>query len=121
MDQARNGQGPTLIEAYTYRMGAHTTSDDPTRYRIASEVEAWKAKDPIARVKAFLVKQQIAVDTFFGEVDESATKLALELRERVLAMPDPQPVSMFDNVYPQGSPEVDAQKAAFTEYHASLG
>ena len=58
LDNARHGQGPTLIEAYTYRMGAHTTSDDPTRYRIASEVEAWQAKDPIARMKAFLDKQQ---------------------------------------------------------------
>ena len=54
LDDARHGQGPTLIEAYTYRMGAHTTSDDPTRYRIASEVEAWQAKDPIARLRAFL-------------------------------------------------------------------
>jgi 2-oxoisovalerate dehydrogenase E1 component alpha subunit len=120
LDQARHGQGPTLIEAYTYRMGAHTTSDDPTRYRVAGEVEAWQAKDPIARVKTFLVKQQIADDTFFADVDESAKKLALDLRERVLAMPNPQPVSMFDNVYPQGSPEVDAQRAAFTAYHQSF-
>jgi pyruvate dehydrogenase E1 component alpha subunit len=120
LDQARNGQGPTLIEAYTYRMGAHTSSDDPTRYRIASEVEAWKAKDPIARVKAFLAKQQLADDTFFGEVDEAAKKLALDLRERVLAMPDPQPVTLFDNVYPNGSPEVTAQKAEFEQYHASF-
>ena len=52
LDDARHGQGPTLIEAYTYRMGAHTTSDDPTRYRIASEVEAWQAKDPIKRLRA---------------------------------------------------------------------
>jgi pyruvate dehydrogenase E1 component alpha subunit len=120
LDQARNGQGPTLIEAYTYRMGAHTSSDDPTRYRIASEVESWKAKDPIARVKAFLTKQKIGDDDFFGDVDEAATKLALDLRERVLAMPDPQPVTLFDNVYPHGSPEVDAQKAEFVRYHASF-
>ncbi len=77
LDQARQGQGPTLIEAYTYRMGAHTSSDDPTRYRIASEVESWKAKDPIARLKAFLTKQQLADDAFFGEVDETAKALAL--------------------------------------------
>ncbi len=61
LDHARHGQGPMLIEAYTYRMGAHTSSDDPTRYRIASEVEAWKAKDPISRLKAFLTKQQVAL------------------------------------------------------------
>jgi pyruvate dehydrogenase E1 component alpha subunit len=120
LDHARTGQGPTLIEAYTYRMGAHTSSDDPTRYRIASEVESWKAKDPISRVKAFLSKQQLAGDDFFGEVDETAGKLALDLRERVLALPDPPPVSMFDNVYPGGSPEIDAQRAQFERYQASF-
>jgi pyruvate dehydrogenase E1 component alpha subunit len=101
-------------------MGAHTSSDDPTRYRIASEVESWKAKDPISRFKAFLTKQQLADDSFFGEVDESARTLALDLRERVLAMPDPQPVTMFDNVYPNGSPELDAQRAQFAAYEASF-
>jgi pyruvate dehydrogenase E1 component alpha subunit len=101
-------------------MGAHTSSDDPTRYRIASEVESWKLKDPISRMKAFLTKQQLAGDDFFGEVDETAGKLALDLRERVLALPDPQPVSMFDNVYPGGSPEVDAQRAQFEGYQASF-
>jgi pyruvate dehydrogenase E1 component alpha subunit len=120
LDNARNGQGPTLIEAYTYRMGAHTSSDDPTRYRIASEVESWKVKDPISRLKAFLTKQQLADDSYFGEVDESARKLALDLRERVLAMPDPQPISMFDNVYPTGSPEVDAQREQFAAYQATF-
>ncbi|MBO3742055.1 pyruvate dehydrogenase (acetyl-transferring) E1 component subunit alpha [Actinoplanes flavus] len=120
LDNARNGQGPTLIEAYTYRMGAHTSSDDPTRYRIASEVEAWKAKDPISRLKAFLSKQKIAKKDFFAEVDAEANKQALDLRERVLAMPDPQPVTLFDNVYPNGSPEIDAQRTAFTEYQASF-
>ncbi|WP_127505303.1 pyruvate dehydrogenase (acetyl-transferring) E1 component subunit alpha [Actinoplanes solisilvae] len=120
LDSARNGQGPTLIEAYTYRMGAHTSSDDPTRYRIASEVESWKAKDPISRLKAFLTKQQVADEAFFTEVDESAKTLALDLRERVLAMPDPAPDTMFDHVYPNGSHEVDAQRARFADYHASF-
>ncbi|GAB1688268.1 pyruvate dehydrogenase (acetyl-transferring) E1 component subunit alpha [Krasilnikovia sp. M28-CT-15] len=120
LDHARNGQGPTLIEAYTYRMGAHTSSDDPTRYRIASEVEAWQAKDPILRLRSFLAKQQLADDTYFAEVDDSAAKIALSLRERVLAMPDPQPVTMFDNAYPHGSPEVDAQRQQFAAYQASF-
>jgi len=118
LDHARAGEGPTLIEAYTYRMGAHTSSDDPTRYRIASEVESWKAKDPISRFRAFLSKSQIAGDDFFAEVDDTAKTLALDLRERVLAMPDPQPVSMFDHVYPHGSPEVDEQRRQFADYQA---
>ena len=56
MQAAREGQGPTLIEAFTYRMGAHTTTDDPTRYRLASELEMWKLKDPIERVRAYLAR-----------------------------------------------------------------
>ena len=60
MQAAREGQGPTLIEAFTYRMGAHTTTDDPTRYRLASELEMWKLKDPIERVRAYLVRTGLA-------------------------------------------------------------
>jgi len=120
LDNARNGQGPTLIEAYTYRMGAHTTSDDPTRYRIASEVESWQAKDPVARFKTFLSKQRIGDEAFFAEVDEQARKEAVALRERVLELPDPDPVSMFDHAYPHGSPEVDEQREQFVRYQASF-
>jgi 2-oxoisovalerate dehydrogenase E1 component subunit alpha len=120
LDDARNGQGPTLIEAYTYRMGAHTSSDDPTRYRIASEVEAWQAKDPIKRVHAFLDKQKLADAAFFDEVDAAARAEALHLRERVLNMPNPEPLTLFDNVYVDGSAEVDEQRAQFTSYLASF-
>ena len=116
LDNARHGNGPTLIEAYTYRMGAHTTSDDPTRYRIAGELEAWQAKDPIKRVRMFLDKQGIADEAFFDEVDADATKQAIHLRERVLSMPDPQPTELFDNVYPHGSPLLDAQRDEFARY-----
>jgi 2-oxoisovalerate dehydrogenase E1 component alpha subunit len=116
LDSARHGQGPTLIEAYTYRMGAHTTSDDPTRYRIASEVDAWQAKDPIKRLRAFLEKQQMADASYFDEIDEQARVEAVDLRERVLSMPDPQPVTMFDHVYPHGSPLLDEQRAEFSSY-----
>jgi 2-oxoisovalerate dehydrogenase E1 component alpha subunit len=120
LDDARNGQGPTLIEAYTYRMGAHTSSDDPTRYRIASEVEAWQAKDPIKRVRAFLDKQKLADTAFFDEVDAAAKAEALHLRERVLNMPNPEPLTLFDNVYVEGSAELDEQRAQFASYLASF-
>ncbi|MCW6003207.1 pyruvate dehydrogenase (acetyl-transferring) E1 component subunit alpha [Micromonospora sp. CPCC 205371] len=120
LDHARHGQGPTLIEAYTYRMGAHTTTDDPTRYRMAGEVESWQAKDPIARVRAFITKQQIAGDDFFTEVDELARRESLALRERVLAMEDPDPLTIFEHVYPHGSPLVDSQRQGFAEYMDSF-
>ena len=120
LDAARHGQGPTLIEAYTYRMGAHTTNDDPSRYRIASEVEAWQAKDPIARLRAFLGKQQIADESFFADVAEQAQNEALHLRERVLDMPDPDPTALFDHVYANGSPLLDTEREQFTRYLASF-
>jgi len=120
LDSARHGQGPTLIEAYTYRMGAHTTSDDPTRYRIASEVESWQAKDPILRMRRFLDKQGIAGGDYFAEVDAEAAREAVHLRERVLSMPDPDPLSIFDHAYPNGSPLVDRERAQYAEYLASF-
>ncbi|MEU7865523.1 pyruvate dehydrogenase (acetyl-transferring) E1 component subunit alpha [Dactylosporangium sp. NPDC049140] len=120
LDDARHGQGPSLIEAYTYRMGAHTTSDDPTRYRIASEVEAWQAKDPIKRLRAFLTKQGMAKDDYFDAIDEEARVAAVNLRERVLSMPDPDPMTLFDHVYPHGSPELAQQKEQFAKYLASF-
>src|SRR5829696_4568009 len=72
---AREGQGPTFIEAFTYRMGAHTTSDDPTRYRLASELEEWKLRDPIARLKAYLSRSGIADAAFFDSVEAEADEL----------------------------------------------
>ena len=116
LDNARHGNGPTLIEAYTYRMGAHTTSDDPTRYRIAGELESWQARDPIKRVRTFLANHRIADETYFDEVDADATQQATHLRERVLSLPDPKPTQMFDHVYPNGSPLLDEQREEFSRY-----
>jgi len=116
LDDARMGQGPMLIEAYTYRMGAHTTSDDPTRYRIASEVEAWQAKDPIKRLRSYLERTHAADDAYFGAVEDEAAREAGTLRERVLSMPNPDPLEMFDHVYPTGSPEIDEQRETFARY-----
>jgi 2-oxoisovalerate dehydrogenase E1 component alpha subunit len=120
LDAARAGQGPSFIEAYTYRMGAHTTSDDPTRYRIAGEVEAWKLKDPIARVRSFLVRHDHADPEFFASVDAEADELAAYVRSGCLAMPDPQPVTIFDHVYAEGTSELAEQRASFTRYQASF-
>ena len=67
LQRARDGQGPTFVEAYTYRMGAHTTTDDPTRYRLSGDVESWKLKDPIARVEAYVKRNGLADADFFAE------------------------------------------------------
>lgn len=116
LDDARTGQGPTLVEAFTYRMGAHTTSDDPTRYRLASELEAWKLKDPLERMKAFLYKQQLVDSEFFGQLETDADALAARIRKGCLEMEDPSPLGIFDDVYDEITPLLQEQKAAFTTY-----
>ncbi len=116
LDDARSGQGPTLIEAFTYRMGAHTTSDDPTRYRLASELEAWKLKDPLERMKSFLYKQQIVDAAFFTQLDADADELAARIRKGCLEMPDPEPLSIFDDVYSEQTVLLEQQREEFAGY-----
>jgi pyruvate dehydrogenase E1 component alpha subunit len=120
LDDARTGQGPTLVEAFTYRMGAHTTSDDPTRYRLASELEAWKLKDPLERMKAFLYKQQIVDSAFFEGVEADADELAARIRKGCLEMADPDPLSMFDSVYDEQTPLLAAEREEFSSYLAGF-
>ena len=120
LDAARSGQGPTLVEAFTYRMGAHTTSDDPTRYRLASELEAWKLKDPLERMRSFLYKQQIVDAAFFEKLEADADELAARIRKGCLEMPDPPPGVMFDQVYEEMTPLLREQSEAFAVYHAGF-
>jgi 2-oxoisovalerate dehydrogenase E1 component alpha subunit len=116
LQAARDGQGPTLIEAYTYRMGAHTTTDDPTRYRLASELEAWKLKDPVERVKAFLVRTGSASAAFFGSIEEEADQVGRHIRQACLDMPDPAPSAMFENVYAQPTALLREEHDAYAAY-----
>ena len=105
LDRARSGEGPTLIEAFTYRMGAHTTSDDPTRYRIAAEVEEWKLKDPIARLKAYLARDRAAPTRTSSTASRPRpTSWPRRSATDCLALPDPHPLTMFDHVYPEPHP-----------------
>jgi 2-oxoisovalerate dehydrogenase E1 component alpha subunit len=120
LERAREGSGPMFIEAYTYRMGAHTTSDDPTRYRHAEELEHWKLKDPIARVKAYLARTGIADAEFFDGIEHEADELAAHVRTAVRALPDPGPGAIFDHVYVEQPPELAAQRAEYLEYVASF-
>ena len=116
LQAAREGQGPTLIEAFTYRMGAHTTTDDPTRYRLAGELEAWKLRDPIERVKAYLVRSGAADASFLDDVEAEAGRLGAWLREACRAMPDPSPLSAFEHIYAGPHPIVDAERQAYAAY-----
>ncbi|HVB51369.1 MAG TPA: thiamine pyrophosphate-dependent dehydrogenase E1 component subunit alpha [Acidimicrobiales bacterium] len=115
LESARVGGGPTLIEAYTYRLGAHTTSDDPTRYRVDAEVEVWKHRDPIERVKSLLVREFSVKSAKFDEVTAEADVLALKLRDDVLSMDRPDPLSMFDNAYAAPHPLVEEGRREMME------
>ena len=120
MDEAREGAGPFLIEALTYRIGAHTTSDDPTKYRDNEEVEQWKAKDPIIRFETFLRRQGVE-EAFFDEVKEAGDKLAKEIREQTFALPNPPLEHIFENVYSSEHPEIERQKQWLKAYEAQMG
>ncbi|HEU0042076.1 MAG TPA: pyruvate dehydrogenase (acetyl-transferring) E1 component subunit alpha [Jiangellaceae bacterium] len=116
LQRARDGEGPTLIEAFTYRMGAHTTTDDPTRYRLSEELEHWKLKDPIERVKAYLIRTDSADQSFFDEVDADSEQLAEHLRVACRALPNPEPTSIFDHVYVEPTPPLIAQRQEMATY-----
>jgi len=117
---AREGQGPTLIEAFTYRMGAHTTTDDPTRYRLASELETWKLRDPIERVKSYLARSGQADASFFDAVDDEAKLVGAGIRESCRNMPDPAPLSLFDHVYSGQNRILAEERERYAEYLASF-
>jgi pyruvate dehydrogenase E1 component alpha subunit len=120
LDRARTGGGPTLIEAVTYRRGPHTTADDPTRYRDAAEVEAWVRRDPVERLAAYLRGRGVLTDDAEARVSGVADHVAAELRARTAALPDPPPMAIFDHVYAEPHPVLDAERAAYAQYLAGF-
>ena len=113
---AHEGRGPTLIEAFTYRMGAHTTTDDPTRYRLASELEAWRLRDPIERVRAYLARSGEADATFFDQVEAEAKELGTRVRMACRELPDPPSSAIFEHVYTGANAILDAERADYEAY-----
>ncbi|MET4637389.1 thiamine pyrophosphate-dependent dehydrogenase E1 component subunit alpha [Mycetocola sp. 2940] len=119
LDDARSGGGPQLIEALTYRIGAHTTSDDPTKYRTQELTDSWIARDPIVRFHAFL-RAQGASDAFFAGVTAEAHDYAADIRRRTHAIADPGIGLMFDGVYSDDHPLMIEQKSWLEQYEAAL-
>jgi len=116
LERARRGEGPTLVEALTYRVGPHSTSDDPTRYRSDEELTPWQeGRDPVARMRAYLEgaglwdeRRQEALD------EETRGRVAAAVRS-ALEEPVPPPETMFDNVYAAPTPVLEKQKRAFLD------
>ncbi len=111
VDRARRGEGPSLIEAVTYRMEAHTTADDPTRYRTPEELDEWQRRDPIARFETFLGKQGLIDDDFRAEIDAEAKGYAQRMREEIYDAPHGDPFELFEHVYVDPPSSYEEQKA----------
>lgn len=110
-ERARAGAGPSLIEAVTYRMEPHTTSDDATRYRSAEEIAEWSARDPIARYRTHLQQSGVLTERVEARVQARSARLRTELRDAVVGAPDPEVDELFDHVYAEITPELSTQRA----------
>jgi pyruvate dehydrogenase E1 component alpha subunit len=121
LERARKGDGPTFIEAVTYRMGPHTTSDDPTRYRSAEELADWAEKDPIERVGALLTNMGVMTDELRARVMAKADAVAAEMRAGCLALTKPEPLTVFDNVFTHETSWLKRQKSQYAAYLDQFG
>ncbi|MGX1702029.1 thiamine pyrophosphate-dependent dehydrogenase E1 component subunit alpha [Microbacterium sp. NPDC055357] len=119
LDEARGGDGPRVIEALTYRMGAHTTSDDPTKYRTSEQEQSWAERDPIARMRTYL-EGRGASSAFFADVDAEAEATADDIRVRTTELGSIPNDVMFSHVYSAQHPLIDEQRAWLADYEASF-
>ncbi|WP_264843676.1 pyruvate dehydrogenase (acetyl-transferring) E1 component subunit alpha [Caldinitratiruptor microaerophilus] len=111
VDRARAGDGPTLIEAITYRYGAHTTADDPTRYRPDEELKEWQARDPITRYRRFLLDRGLLDEAADRQLQEQVAAEVDAAVEQLEAMSPTPPERIFDIVYAEPTPQLRAQRA----------
>jgi pyruvate dehydrogenase E1 component alpha subunit len=127
VERARSGGGPTLIEGVTYRVEAHTNSDDPTRYRTAAEVDAWRDRDPIARLERYLRAAGELDDELAERIAAEGEELAARTRELMNSERELDPLELFDHVYAAARPAMAEQRAllerelAQTAAHAEAG
>src|SRR5437879_6074100 len=115
VDRARAGDGPTLIECVTYRLGFHTTADDPSKYRSEEEVTMWEKKDPLTRFRAYLEQRNLLESDIESRVDEEIAAAV----QRFEATPPADPLTMFDHAYAELPPDLEAQRAEMAEREAA--
>jgi len=99
LDKAKKGKGPTLIEAFTYRMEHHTTADDSWRYRTKKEVSEWAKKDPIVRLEVYMKKKKLLTDSYKKKVLEEAKKRVEDAVKKMESMLPPKPGDLFDYMF----------------------
>ena len=120
LEHARSGKGPAYIEAVTYRMGPHTTADDPTRYRDEAELESWRRRDPIARLEAHLRAAGDLSEDDVLETQAEADRIAKEMRAACLGMVTRPPLAVFDGVYAEPHTGLERQRDEYAAYLASF-
>ena len=111
VERARDDGGPTLIECVTYRLGVHTTADDPTKYRSEEEVRAWEKKDPLTRFHAYLEKKNLLEPGIEEQIEEEIARGVKAFE----AAPAPDPLAMFDHAYAELTPELRAQRVGLEQ------
>jgi 2-oxoisovalerate dehydrogenase E1 component alpha subunit len=116
LERARSGGGATFIEAVTYRMGPHTTSDDPSRYEDLAEREEWAAKDPIQRLERYLEELGLLTDEVRATVKAAEDDAAKRFRAACIALEDPEPLTIFDNVYAEPHSGLERQRREYAAY-----
>jgi 2-oxoisovalerate dehydrogenase E1 component alpha subunit len=119
-DRARLGEGPTMIEGRTYRVEAHTNSDDPSRYRDSAEVLRWQQRDPIARLEKYLGNIGTLTDDIKSEIAAAAESLAAATRDAMNETPVLDPLELFDHVYANQRPALLEQRAFLARELASI-
>ena len=120
LERARTGGGPIFVESLTYWLGAHTTSDDPSRYRASEQEELWRRRDPIDRLRAYLDGLGELPEVFQAELADEADALGERLRTQVRAMGRPAAARMFEHVYATPHAVVEAERQWFEGYESSF-
>lgn len=111
VDRARAGEGPSLVEAHTYRMQSHTNADDATRYRTDAEVARWVPRDPLARMRAFLAAAGVLDADAEARIAAQADAVAARLRDGLNAEVSVDPQELFAYVYAEPTPQLREQSA----------
>jgi pyruvate dehydrogenase E1 component alpha subunit len=120
IDRARDGHGPTLIEAYTYRLGAHTTADDPSVYRDKAEVKEWEKKDPIDRLYKYLLSKGLwdeSKDADYREERETFVKAEFK---KVEQSEDITLEEVFDYIYESRTPLLEEEYKKLRDYYEEV-
>lgn len=112
LDRARGGGGPTMIECLTYRVEPHTNSDDPSRYRDAADVEAWKLRDPVMRLERYLEAQGVLDAELRASIENESEEIASRMRDAMNAEPVLDPMELFEHVYNEPRAALHEQREA---------